>query len=365
MQTNLNNDKTSYGILPSLSKSYILNNISQETIFSKFMNISINDIYWCLENTSNLIKSPLRVDNNPTMGFIYVGNKLRCKDFSGHFWGDCFDLVAFVCNFETKQIDFIRILETIAKEFKIHKFKDSNEQSSINTNLKILKQNKKEIVKKEFTFKKRELNKYDALFWSKNSYTKSDLSRFKIYAIQTIFINNEIIYDYVVERNPKDICYLYDLDNNNVQFYFPNREKGKFLTNFSGLLGKSMIKSNKILLITKSYKDICTFEKLIEDTLPITVDAPTSENFLLTKDMYINLWCNYTDFYSLMDFDFTGRALAFKMKRLYGIKPLFFTNGKRGTKYDFKVKDLTDYVKKYGTDNAIKLINNVYNSLIK
>ena len=109
-----------------------------------------------------------------------------------------------------------------------------------------------------------------------------------------------------------------------------------------------MIKNNKILLITKSYKDICTFEKLIKDTLPITVDAPTSENFLLTKDMYINLWCNYTDFYSLMDFDFTGRALAFKMKRLYGIKPLFFTNGKRGTKYDFKVKDLTDYVKKYG-----------------
>ena len=147
MQNTLNIN-TSYGILPSLNKNYILNNISQEEIFSKFMNISINDIHWCLQNTSNLIKSPLRIDNNPTMGFTYAGSKLRCKDFNGHFWGDCFDLVAFIYNLDTKQTDFITILEIIAKEFKLHKYKDSQEKSSINSNLKFLKQYKKEIIKK-------------------------------------------------------------------------------------------------------------------------------------------------------------------------------------------------------------------------
>ena len=92
---------------------------------SRYLNIPIDVINDCVVNNV-LICSPLRVDNHPTFGFAYNDkHKLKARDFSGLFWGDVFDVVAYVLSFTTgRQInvnvkaDFYYVLKHIAYTFR-------------------------------------------------------------------------------------------------------------------------------------------------------------------------------------------------------------------------------------------------------
>ena len=108
-----------------LTTRYILEHVSQEVIFSTYLNLSIDTIKYCI-NTGELIISPLRYDRHPTCGFRYdERGKLKFRDFAGYFWGDCFDIVALVIStiynrniqVNNKQ-DFITVLRHITFTFK-------------------------------------------------------------------------------------------------------------------------------------------------------------------------------------------------------------------------------------------------------
>ena len=136
-----------------LTKQYILEKISQVTIFSTYLNLSNHVIQHCID-TGELICSPIREDVHPTCGFKYDNRgKLKFKDFSGHFWGDCFDVVALIMSgIYNKQYDisnkedFIKILRHITFTFKdifYGKEKDISLINEINvgiTNIKHKKQ---------------------------------------------------------------------------------------------------------------------------------------------------------------------------------------------------------------------------------
>ena len=70
----------------------LLNEITEEDIMEKYLGIPVNESTL----TANSFCSPLRIDDSPTCNYWYnhVG-KLRFKDWSGHFHGDCFDVVAY------------------------------------------------------------------------------------------------------------------------------------------------------------------------------------------------------------------------------------------------------------------------------
>ena len=125
-----------------LNKQYILEKISQVTIFSTYLAIPNDVIQHCID-TGELICSPIRDDVHPTCGFRYDNKgKLKFKDFSGHFWGDCFDVVALIMSgIYNKQYDisnkddFIKILRHITFTFKdvfYGKEKDINLINEIN-----------------------------------------------------------------------------------------------------------------------------------------------------------------------------------------------------------------------------------------
>ncbi|MEK6881668.1 MAG: hypothetical protein AABY22_18760 [Nanoarchaeota archaeon] len=60
------------GILPKITKDYILSKITQEQIFERYLGIPVV--------TDNLIHSPIRSnDNNPSFGFNY-NNKGKLID---------------------------------------------------------------------------------------------------------------------------------------------------------------------------------------------------------------------------------------------------------------------------------------------
>ena len=80
-------------VLPALTATYILEHVSQEDIFSHYFLYSVSEINKCAR-TNSLIKSRIRADSSPSVGFRYSRNRLKCRDFGGYFWGDCFDAAA-------------------------------------------------------------------------------------------------------------------------------------------------------------------------------------------------------------------------------------------------------------------------------
>lgn len=89
MKRNITNTK--------LSKDFILSKVSQINIISRYLQIPIDIIENCIVN-GKLIQSVFREDdNNGSLGFTIIKNgKVKCKDFGGLFWGDCFDVVAYI-----------------------------------------------------------------------------------------------------------------------------------------------------------------------------------------------------------------------------------------------------------------------------
>ena len=78
------------------TKDFILNKISQVTIFSAYTGIDVDVINDCIEK-GKLISSPFREDKHPSFGFKYDNKgKLKGRDFAGYWWGDCIDAAATV-----------------------------------------------------------------------------------------------------------------------------------------------------------------------------------------------------------------------------------------------------------------------------
>jgi hypothetical protein len=123
-----------YGVLPTLTRDYILSKISQEQIFEYYLGVQV-------DGSGALMKTPAVIrprDNNPTFNFKYSDNgKLRARDWAGYFWGDCFDIVAYVLRLDAKdKKSFNVILDQIARDFRLHKYADSTHIDSLTLTLR-------------------------------------------------------------------------------------------------------------------------------------------------------------------------------------------------------------------------------------
>jgi len=160
------------GILPNLTKDYILSKVSQEQIFEHYLPIKVT--------TEGLIKSPLRNDKNPTASFYYSQNgKLRFRDFGGNFWGDCFDLVALYENLNANnKKDFNILLDKLARIFKIHKYESNGINPVISGNTLSIKEASINFKgKKKIEIKTRDFNEIDARFWFQGNVTRKYLKK--------------------------------------------------------------------------------------------------------------------------------------------------------------------------------------------
>lgn len=338
-----------YGIHPKLTKDYILQYLTQEQIFERYLGIPVEF------NTQ--LCNPLRRDKNPTCTFKWSGHKLRFKDWAGYFWGDCFDLVAFIYGLNPSQSEhFIEVLTIIAKDFRLGEY-SSGIPSPVNRNYANHFITGKTVEsKKVITIKKRNWNSEDAKYWTQYGIYKAALDYFNVYPCNAVWINDNLIYEY----SYKDPAYAYyfgkDKDNiDNITVYYPNRDKYRFIMNHNKIAGLNRIKPAEILIITKSYKDIISLNCVSKPKFSIEVIAPPSETYTIPKDIFYSLWGDYNYIVSLMDFDFAGRNMAWKLKSLYNIPALFLTNGAVNTR-NYGAKDFTEYVKNNGVEKALTLV---------
>jgi hypothetical protein len=343
-----------------ITKNYILDNIPQEDIFATYWNISSGDIIDCA-NSNSLIISPIRPDNNASMGFRFSNGKLRAKDFGGYFWGDCFDAAAYSLNLNSKDsVDFNILLDDIAARFNL------KSQSTRKIKLKQILVDMENRPPPVFSFVRRDWNEYDKDYWHRRyGLSQKDLEYWNVYAAEAIFINGNRIYTY----NPFDPSYIYYLGRKNnidvIRVYSPLREKWRWAINVSSLQGVHQLRKAKYGLLIKSYKDAMVANMLATKAeLDINFLATANEVVLPNSSFIQYLRTIWQYIYGFVDYDKAGIIYAKKLNSEFGIRSFFLTNGNNFT-YDFGAKDISDYVEINGVKKGVELIKFVHNIISK
>lgn len=344
-------------VLPPLDKNYILSHIDQEDIFSRYFGIARYKIDESIK-TNTLVNNPNRKDTSPSLGFKWSGNKLKCRDFSGYFWGDCFDAVAHTirCNTHTPE-DFKRVIDEVAREFKIHRYTLDNRPP--------LKKRIEQVHYEPPTFKvisvaARDWNMLDVNYWMQIGADRARMKKFYVIPCAAIWINNLCIYEYD-QADPAYGYYLGRDDNQRElwQIYFPFRSKehkyGRFISNCYMMKGMLQMTNAEYGVIIKAYKDVICLDKW-SSKYSMTCIAPHSEGNILTENEMKFVRSKARTIITVSDFDRTGILFGLRMQRTYGTLPLYFTNGNYGT-IDFQAKDLAEYYPKFGYDQTDKLID--------
>lgn len=337
------------GILPPLTKDYIMSRISQEQIFEKYLGVPVV--------LDGVIKSPLRArDDDPSFSFYYSNNgKLRARDWAGYFWGDCFDVVGFILHVDSKdKKGFGVILDQIARDFRLHKYSDRKIESGDTTDIREANIRVKKIT--SITFQGRNWIKQDADFWKAGNITKAWLEIARVYPALYIWVNNNLIYNF----NPKDPAYVYYFTPTDIKVYFPFRTKYRFIGNTSYLQGIDLLEPDMFGIIQKSYKDVISMK-----TFDLQAVASSSESTPISKDQWFKMKWTCNMWFSLLDFDRQGVVMTNKLRKLYPIQPLFFGNyhfpvfSNTHFKVFKNVKDWFDFVKHYGKEATFDLIGDV------
>lgn len=367
-----------------LTKQYIFSKISQITIFSTYLNLSDRLIQYYIDS-GELLCSPIRDDNHPTCGFKYDNKgKLKFRDFAGYFWGDCFDIVAYVMSAiynkhydVSNKEDFIKILRHITFTFKdifYGQEKDINLVNEINSaivNIKHKKHNIELVV--------REWNNNDKEYWSKFGVALNFLNINFIYPVEQYYINRNINPEPKYFYRENDPCYGYYLGQdkfgiNNIKLYFPNREKSvtRFITNCNHLEGIYNLNKNDydIIVITKSTKDRVSIGATIERIKYLyggvvinqigIINVP-HETYKLRQNEYDWLNGKLTTngkIVSLMDNDITGKHEAIWLRNNYNIIPILIPS-------KYESKDFAEFVYKNKFKVVVEEIVNAIKYIIQ
>lgn len=353
---------TNIGITDKLTIQYILDRVTQEELMEKYLKVPVNK----QTLLPNSVLSPFRQDTNPTCNYYYTIEKsgyakLRFRDWDGTFKGDCFDAAAEVLkiNIKTSQ-GFALMLNKIASDFKIHKYKDGSEVIKLETFYKTFKvSNDIKIYKME----PRTINNYDVKFWTDiNGIDIDTLRKGSVWMVKNLYIQNEdgeLIKTYRYRSNDPAYAYYGGKINgiNLWKIYYPYRKVNRFSSNYAFIYGYKFFKPDTFGIITKSYKDVLAYS-----TFDVSSISVPSETYLMKPDEIFNLKTKVDILFTNFDYDRAGILLAQKYKKRYNIHPLMFTKG-RFKQPNYGSKDFTDYIKANGriaTENLVETIKNKF-----
>jgi hypothetical protein len=352
-------------ILPKLSRNYILENLSQEDILARYLNLSVSEVSDCLEN-GKLITSPLRSDRTPTFGFYRDNSgRVRGNDFAGYFHGDCFDVVGYQHHLDADdKVEFAIIMDIVAKDFSLwyyapeYSTADFTKKSAELRNKFLMQYSDKEYTRIDIP-QERTWVYSDSLFWTtKYRLEEAHLKYYDVHLPYVVRLNNKVIYTY----NPKDPCYAYFLGYENEKtstgvlqvpiwkLYFPYRTNFRFITNGKKMQGLRQVHEAPFGLLTKALKDTMCLKRFSVPSCSVA-----GETIEPTPEQIKYLYSKWPVIYSLMDFDYAGIRMAQILKRKYGIKPLFFTNGRYNT-LDFESKDFSDFTETYSHSTVLDFV---------
>lgn len=319
-----------------ITREFLLSKNNEETYMSYYLGLPVK---------KGLYRNPLRNDNHVTCSF-YRGKSgnLYFKDFAT---GKSLTFEGVVM--ERYGVSYYEALKIIANDFGLGKY---NTKPKVPIKIQpVFKKEESTSIRVEI----KDFSEQELKWWNNFGVTKNILNKFHIYSCKTVFLNGNIF------AQSSQHCPIYGYyfgKKENIEqwkIYFPNRKEFRFINNLSSktIQGfKQLPKSGKLLVITKSQKDLmCLY------SLGIPAIAPNSENIFISNDLYEKLKQRFKYIVLLYDCDLTGVRFTNKIRKQY--KDLLVAIIPR----KYEAKDISDFYKKYGKDKTIKLIKEYLTSI--
>jgi len=313
-----------------------VSNLTRDYIFKTFSQESIFEAYGIPVNRGNFV-SPLRRDKSPTCAFQYYGNILRYYDNRpGEFSGDAIAMVMHLkkLSYQEALLDVYNTLKksTISTDsYGLLNIKNNARFESVNRNTEI-KLNFKEFSNKELDY------------WDQYGVSLEVLQKFNIYSCRELYVKNKEGYFTNCVRNA-EMCFIYKFADNSVKAYFPERDSYRFISNSRWIQGIEYIDNPKLLVITKSMKDIVCLS-----LFGIQAVAMQGESVLPPAQLVNKYNCLY-----LADNDAPGKRAAVLMRKKYNIPIVLFPKEYR----EMGIKDFSDAYKILGHEYIQDLLNSI------
>lgn len=312
-----------FEITPKITKDLLLSKFSEETIFCHYL--GINSI------SKKLVRNTTRDDKNPTCGFYRNGSgTLILHDFATGEYFNCFSFVMkiFHCNYH-------KALEIIASDLGLIKV-ENKPVPTVRHVPKFEEENK-------ITYIQIEMGKFDEQdlkWWGSFGITEKTLNKFRVFPCKSVFLNGNL----VSQRAQHNLIYGYYFGKKDGieqwRIYFPKRKEMRFMGNVptKTVQGyKQLPKTGKVLVITKSMKDVMLLYEL-----GIPAIAPNSETQFVSDKMLEELHSRFKYIALLYDNDLTGVTFTNKIRKAHpDLVPFLIPRSSM-------CKDISDYYKTYG-----------------
>lgn len=318
-----------FTIEPEITKEFLLSKNSEETYMAYYLNVPVK---------KGLFKSPLRVDNHNTCSFFRgKSGNLYFKDFAT---GQCLTfegvvMAKYSCTYQTA-------LKIIAKDFGYIQQQTSVKKVKLPEIQPKFESEKEIFIQVEI----KDFSESELKWWNSFGISEKTLKKYKVFSIKTVFLNGNI---YAQSTQHSPIYGYYFGKKENVEqwrLYFPKRKDFRFLGNVSTktIQGyKQLPKNGKLLVITKSQKDVMLF-----DTFGIPAIAPNSETQFISEERLSELRKRFKNIILLYDSDKTGVKFMNKIKKQHHDLIICMIPRK------YEAKDISDFYQKYGKDKTIE-----------
>lgn len=320
----------------------ILELITEEQIFEHYLGVSVQ--------YREPFRSPLRKDNNPTCKF-FIGDsgKLLMKDFSGHFFGDCFAVVMYTysCNYR----DALLIVD---QEFQLGLYSApiSGEKHTKPVAKKEVRE-RPDTAAKQIAIKQRKFSYRDELYWSQYGISFKLLNYYNVYAANAAFVGNSTIgWSTAMRYTSQSPLYAYHVGGK-FKIYYPYASKHdiKWLstTTTNEIQGFEQVPENvnaDVGIITKSLKDV-----MVLNTLGYWSIAPGSENSNIDELKFSSFISKFKKVYILFDNDSPGIHAAEVLSEKTGLPSIMIP--------DTEYKDISDYRKDHTKEETLNLLQNL------
>lgn len=328
-----------FTIEPKITKEYLLSKNSEETYMSYYLGIPIK---------KGLFRSPLREDHHTTCSF-FRGNSgnLYFKDFAT---GQCLTFEGVVM--AKYNCTYHNALKIIARDFGYIKRADVKKTKAPEIKIQPKFESEKEtFIQVEI----KDFSESELKWWNSFGITEKTLKQYKIYSVKTVFLNGSL---YAQSTQHSPIYGYYFGKKGEVEqwrLYFPKRKEFRFLGNVSTktIQGYKQLPTNgKLLVITKSMKDVCLLS-----TLGIPAVAPNSETQFVSDKLLDEFRERFKNIVLLYDSDLTGVKFMNKIRKQHPDLIVCMIPRKYGA------KDISDFYQKYGKNKTIEGIKKYINYL--
>lgn len=327
-----------------VTKKFILKRVTQEEIFEHYLQVEIQ--------THRQFCNPLRKDDNPTCNFSYHGKKLRFRDWSWPRPLDCFDIVMKMYN-----LSFSEALERIAYDLDLV---NSGENSHAVERFKEIQQVQGQKTRTRIKVRLSSFTEQDKRYLKSHGVYGEQCNKFNVRPIDRIWVRGDLIWGYH-EQDPA-VGYFFGTDEDDQElwkiYYYARSSGTRFICNTNKVQGwEQLPDEGEVAVITKSLKDVMSL-----DHFNIPAIAPQGESQYFPEDKAEELKERFDKVLSLYDFDRAGVAAANRLRKRFGISPLFLTDGRFNTE-DYGAKDFSDFVKYNGEQQARGIIYRQFEKL--